>query len=127
MHFKEGVGFQPGFSWRSRSHHSPSWAGTGLHPIARPHAGLMSSQPQSLRARGATLPPTGEPDARSRGAWPGHCTVPLLKWPECNPRGLWAILPVGLLVMHPGVDVRTEDPPNDIWGSIPLSEEGAQL
>ena len=29
--------------------------------------------------------------------------------------------------MHPGVGVTTEDLPNDIWGSIPSSEEGAQL
>lgn len=97
MHFKEGVGFQPGFSWRPRSHRIPWWAGTGMGPIARPRAGPMSSQPQGLRAERPALPPTWAPDAGSGGAWPGRCTVPLLKRPQSSPWGLWALLPVGLL------------------------------
>ena len=95
-----------GFSLASAGDPGATAAPGGLvQAWAPPPAPAQGRRPPSPRASGPerpALPPTWAPDAGSGGAWPGHCTVPLLKRPKSSPwawKGLWALLPVGLLVM----------------------------
>lgn len=91
-----------GFSLASAGDPGATAAPGGLvQAWAPPPAPAQGQCPPSPRASGPerpALPPTWAPDAGGGGAWPGHCTVPLLKRPKSSPWGLRALLPVGLLV-----------------------------
>lgn len=104
MHFKEGVGFQPGFSWRSRSQHSPScWYSTPSPAPVRDDV----LPAQSLRPEGLLCPPGHLMLAAEVPGLGTHCaTAETAQVQSLGSVGNSAW--VGLLVMHPGVDVRTE-------------------